>query len=171
MGDLLLLAQAESGKIPLDIKPVELDALLLEVYQQLWVLAGDRVVVKLADIDQVKLMGDRDRLKQVIINLGANAINYTHNGGIVKLDLSKTEGQAQLLVTDNGPGIDLKICLIYLSVFTGEKSPVLDNRKSQVLGWVYPSHTGSSKRMAGGSKYPQSIGEGSSFCVWLPMRK
>jgi two-component system OmpR family sensor kinase len=168
VGDLLLLAQAESGKIPLDIKPVELDALLLEVYQQLCVLAGDRVVVKLADIDQVKVMGDRDRLKQVVINLGANAISYTHNGGIVQLGLSKINGQAKLLVTDNGPGIDPEdLPHIFERFYRGEKSRTRkDGGASFGLGlsiayWIVGAHNG---RIEVSSK----VGQGSVFCVWLP---
>ena len=41
VGNLLLLAQAESGKLPLDLKPVELDTVLLEVFQQVKTLAGE----------------------------------------------------------------------------------------------------------------------------------
>jgi two-component system, OmpR family, sensor kinase len=169
VGDLLLLAQAESGKIPLDIKPVELDALLLEVYQQLRILAGDRVVVKLADIDQVRVMGDRDRLKQVIINLGANAINYTQNGGQVKLGISKSEGQAQILVTDNGPGIAPEdLPHIFERFYRGEKSRTRQPEESSfglglsIAYWIIQAHGG---RIEVFSK----LGEGSSFCVWLPV--
>jgi two-component system OmpR family sensor kinase len=169
VGDLLLLAQAESGKIPLDIKPVELDALLLEVYQQLRVLAGDRVIVKLADIDQVKVMGDRDRLKQVVINLGANAINYTQNGGIVQLGLSKANGQAKLLVTDNGPGIDPEdLPHIFERFYRGEKSRTRkDTESSFGLGlsiayWIIGAH-------GGRIEVSSQVGEGSNFCVWLPV--
>ena len=44
VGNLLLLAQAESGKLPLDMKPVELDTVLLEVFQQMRTLSGGRIV-------------------------------------------------------------------------------------------------------------------------------
>jgi signal transduction histidine kinase len=169
VGDLLLLAQADSGKIPLDIKPVELDALLLEVYQQLCILAGDRVKVKLADIDQVKLMGDRDRLKQVIINLGANAINYTQDGGQVKLGLYKSEGQAKLLVTDNGPGIPPEdLPHIFERFYRGEKSRTRQHEESSfglglsIAYWIIEAH-------GGRIEVSSELGEGSSFCVWLPM--
>ncbi len=64
VGDLLLLAQAESGKIPLDLRPIEVDTILLEVFQQMRVLAGDRQQVKLVDIDQLTVNGDRDRLNR-----------------------------------------------------------------------------------------------------------
>ncbi len=169
VGDLLLLAQAESGKIPLDIKPVELDALLLEVYQQLRVLAGDRVDVKLADIDQVRVLGDRDRLKQVIINLGANAINYTQNGGQVKLGLSKSEGQAQLLVTDNGPGIAPEdLPHIFERFYRGEKSRTREQDESSfglglsIAYWIVEAH-------GGRIEVSSVLHEGSNFCVWLPL--
>jgi two-component system OmpR family sensor kinase len=169
VGDLLLLAQAESGKIPLDIKAVELDALLLEVYQQLRILAGDRVELKLADIDQVKVKGDRDRLKQVIINLGANAINYTQNGGLVSLGLSKTKGQVKLLVTDNGPGIAPEdLPHIFERFYRGEKSRTRQNEESSfglglsIAYWIVAAH-------GGRIEVSSTLGEGSNFCVWLPV--
>src|SRR5574341_320286 len=63
VGGLLLLAQAESGKLSLNLKAVELDTLLLEVFHEMRVLASGKVHIKLADIDQVQVNGDRDRLK------------------------------------------------------------------------------------------------------------
>jgi len=169
VGDLLLLAQAESGKIPLDIKPIELDALLLEVYQQLRILAGERVNVNLADIDQIKVMGDRDRLKQVIINLGANAINYSYNGGVVKVGLSKTQGQARLVVTDQGAGIPPEdLPHIFERFYRGEKSRTRNQEGSSfglglsIAYWIVKAH-------GGRIEVSSTPGEGSSFCVWLPL--
>ena len=60
VGDLLLLAQAESGQVPLAHRTVELDSLALEVLQQMKVLAGERVKLKLDEIDQVLVCGDQD---------------------------------------------------------------------------------------------------------------
>lgn len=169
VGDLLLLAQAESGKIPLEIKPMELDALLLEVYQQLRVLAGERITVNLADIDQVRLMGDRDRLKQVIINIGANAINYTQNDGIVKIGLYKTEGQARLVITDNGPGIPSEdLPHIFERFYRGDKSRTRNQDLSSfglglsIANWIVKAH-------GGRIEVSSILGEGSSFCIWLPL--
>src|SRR6185295_9590189 len=67
VGGLLLLAQAESGKLPLNLRPVELDLLVTEVFQEMRVLAGEKVKLKFTDIDQVLVQGDPDRLKQVFI--------------------------------------------------------------------------------------------------------
>src|SRR4030065_2972033 len=105
VGDLLLLAQAESGKIPLTHKMVELDTLLLEVLNRMQVLTRNRVKLNLGSIDRVLVCGDRDRLKQVVVNLVGNAINYTPQGGEIVVGLGKVTDRAQLTVTDNGTGI------------------------------------------------------------------
>jgi signal transduction histidine kinase len=105
VGDLLLLSQAESGRMPLDVNLVELDTVLLEVFQQMRTLAGERLQLRMTEIDQVQVNGDRDRLKQVLLNLVGNALQYTPPGGQVTLALRKTGERAQLVVTDTGPGI------------------------------------------------------------------
>ena len=105
VGGLLMLAQAESGKLTLNFAPVELDLLLTEVFTEMRVLAGSKVHVHLNDIDQVMVNGDRDRLKQVLLNLVANAILYTPPGGDIFLSISKLGDQARIIVRDTGPGI------------------------------------------------------------------
>ena len=169
VGDLLLLAQAESGKIPLDLQPVEVDTILLEVFQQMRVLAGDRQQVKLVDIDQLTVNGDRDRLKQVFLNLGGNAIKYTQSGGQIQLGLYRDGGQARVVVSDNGPGIppgDLPH--IFERFYRGEKSRTRrPDGSSFGLGlsiayWIIKNHGG---RIEVDSK----IGKGTTFCVWLPL--
>jgi heavy metal sensor kinase len=171
VGDLLLLAQAETGKIPLDLQPVALDTILLEVYQQLRVLAGDRLQVKLVDIDQVQVSGDRDRLKQVLLNLGGNAIKYTPPGGIIQLGLYQTETQARLVVSDNGPGIPAQdLPHIFERFYRGEKSRTRTrDTGSYGLGlsiayWIIQNHCG---RIEVDSKEWQ----GTTFCIWLPLDK
>ncbi len=105
VGDLLLLAQAESGKLPLANNMVELDSLVLEVMNQMRVLAKDRMRLNLGEFDQVLVCGDEDRLKQVLVNLIGNAIKYTPVGGEVIVGVGKLENRARVTVTDNGPGI------------------------------------------------------------------
>ncbi len=90
VGDLLLLARAESGKLPLNRMVVELDTMLLEVLQQSQILAEGKLELRLGNIDQVLVCGDRDRLKQVLINLISNAIKYTPEGGEVVTGLVKS---------------------------------------------------------------------------------
>src|SRR3990172_795327 len=59
VGGLLLLAQAESGKLALVEKPIELDLLVTEVFQEMSILAGNKVHLRLNEIDQVYVTADR----------------------------------------------------------------------------------------------------------------
>jgi two-component system OmpR family sensor kinase len=169
VGDLLLLAQAESGKIPLAHEMVELDTLLLEVLNQMQVLAHDRVKLNLGNIDQVLVCGDRDRLKQVMVNLVGNAINYTPKGGEIVVGLGKVAERAQLTVTDNGPGIAPEdLPHIFERFYRSEKSRTRQkDGKGFGLGlsiayWIVRNH-------GGRIEVNSALGKGSTFCVWLPL--
>jgi signal transduction histidine kinase len=169
VGDLLLLAQAESGKLPLDLRQVEVDTLLLEVIQQMQVLAKNRLTLTLGEFDQVQVCGDRDRLKQVLVNLIGNAIKYTHRGGEVIIGLGKTEERVKIIISDNGPGIPPEeLPYIFERFYRGEKSRTRSkDGKGFGLGlsiayWIVRNHGGT---IDVSSRVPQ----GTTFCVWLPL--
>jgi heavy metal sensor kinase len=171
VGDLLLLAQAESGKIPLDMRPVELDTILLEVFQQMRILAGDRLKLRIVDIDQVQVIGDRDRLKQVLVNLVGNAVKYTPSGGKIALSLGKSGEQARLVVTDTGPGIPAQdLPHIFERFYRAEKSRTRGRDGTgyglglSIAYWIVRNHGG---RIDVDSKE----GQGTTFCLWLPLAK
>lgn len=171
VGDLLLLAQEESGKIPLDRRMVELDTLLLEVLHQMRILARDRLQLRLGDIDQVLVCGDHDRLKQVLVNLVGNAIKYTPEGGEVVVGLSKVDDRAKLTVSDNGPGIPVEDRPhIFERFYRGEKSRKRSrDGKGFGLGlsiayWIVRNHRGT-------IEVDSQVGKGTTFCVWLPLAK
>ena len=93
--------QPDSGKLTLNKQPIELDTLILEVFQEMRILAGNKVHLKSADIDQILFHGDHDRLKQVLLNLVGNAIQYTPQGGDVILwGLARISDQARIIVAD-----------------------------------------------------------------------
>ncbi len=169
VGDLLLLAQAESGKLPLDIHPVELDTILLEVFQQMRVVAGERLQLKITDIDQIQVTGDRDRLKQVLLNLVGNAINYTPAGGQVTLSLGRVSDQARLIVQDTGPGIPkADLPHIFERFYRAEKSRTRTREGSgfglglSIAYWIVRNH-------GGRIEVDSAEGLGTTFCVWLPI--
>ncbi len=168
VGGLLLLAQAESGKLALNMKQVELDLLLTEVFQEMSILAGNRVRVHLNEIDQVYVTGDRDRLKQVFINLVANAIQYTPQGGEVFLSLEKIGEQARIICRDTGPGIPAEdLPHIFERFYRAEKSRTRGRTTGFGLGlsianWIVERHGG---RIEVDSKE----GKGTTFAIWLPV--
>ena len=169
VGDLLLLARAESGRLPLSHCQIELDTLLLEVLQQTQVLAANRLDLRLGEIDQVLVCGDRDRLKQVLLNLIGNAIKYTPAGGEVVAGVAKVDGEARLTIMDNGPGIPAEdLPHIFERFFRTEKSRTRSkDGKGFGLGlsiayWIIRHH-------GGRIDVDSQEGKGTSFEVCLPL--
>ncbi len=168
VGDLLLLAQAESGQVPFDMVPLELDSILIDVFQQMKILAGERLKVIVSEIDQIVVRGDRDRLKQVMLNLVGNAIQYTPTGGTVTLALSRIEKRARLTVSDTGPGIPAEdLPHIFERFYRGEKSRHRGSQGGFGLGlsiayWIVRNHDGD-------MEVSSTEGQGTTFTVWLPV--
>ncbi len=168
VGDLLLLAQAESGRLPLDRSPVELDTVLLEVFQQMRMLAGERLTLRIDEIDQVQVIGDRDRLKQVLLNLVGNAVQYTPAGGKVLLALRKTANEAELTIQDSGAGIAAEdLPHIFERFYRGEKSRKRGQGSGFGLGlsiayWIARSHGGT-------IEVTSEEGKGTRFTIRLPL--
>ena len=168
VGGLLLFAQAESGRLALSIKPVELDTLLTEVFQEMRVLAGGKVQIKMTEIDQALVNGDRDRLKQVMLNLVANAIQYTPPGGEVFLSLAKVGEQTRIIVRDTGPGIPAEdLPHIFDRFYRAEKSRTRGKTTGFGLGlaiahWIVEHHGGQ-------IKVESKEGKGTTFAIWLPL--
>lgn len=169
VGDLLLIAQAEAGKLEMQLAPVELDSLLLEVVQQGRVLSGDKAQLKVKEIDEVLVNGDRDRLKQVLINLIANAVKYSPAGSSVYLSLKKENDQAIILVEDNGPGIPSKdIPHIFERFYRSDKARTRSGEGSSfglglsIVYWIIRNHSGT-------IEVESQEGHGSTFKVSLPL--
>ncbi|NLF51079.1 MAG: HAMP domain-containing histidine kinase [Leptolinea sp.] len=168
VGDLLFLAQAESGRMPLDQSPVELDTIMLEVYQQAKTLAGERMNITINEIDQVQVTGDRDRLKQVLLNIAGNAVQYTPSGGQVSFSLRKVAERAQVVISDTGPGIPaVDLPHVFERFYRSEKSRKRNFQGGFGLGlsiafWIIRNHNGT-------IEVSSTEGKGSAFTIWLPL--
>jgi two-component system, OmpR family, sensor kinase len=166
VGDLLLLARADSGGLPLDRKPVELDNILFDVYRQVRILEPP-IYIELKAVDQVTVLGDADRLKQLLLNLVENAVKYTPDGGEVVLSLSKKDGQAQFEVVDTGVGIPPEnLPHIFDRFYRVDKARTRTQGGSglglSIAKWIAEAHGG---KITVSSK----VGEGTKFVVSLPV--
>ena len=113
VSDLLALARADAG-VALRHQPVELDALALDVFQVARKLAQGQELA-LVEFEPVVIMGDEDRLKQLVLVLVDNALKYTPSGGRVTLGLRRARAPeapslisleaAEIIVRDSGVGI------------------------------------------------------------------
>jgi signal transduction histidine kinase len=167
VNDLLLLVQAESGRLPLAMEPIELDTLMLDVFKQAKLLASNGVRVELGREEQIQVRGDRDRLKQVLLNLVANALEHTGSGGVVTLSLESVEGWARLTVSDTGRGMPQdELPHIFERFYRIDPSRKRTELSGAGLGlsiayWITRSHNGR-------IEVASEVGKGTTFSVWLP---
>jgi two-component system, OmpR family, sensor kinase len=181
VSDLLLLARADAGEsLPLQMQPVDLVQVATEVVEQARPRAGQRGVALSTVEPSLTVLGDRDRLKQLVANLVENAIRYTPAAGRIELRLerelqhpstaarSRPASMALLTVSDTGIGIaadDLP------HVF--ERFYRADKARSRAGGgsglglaialYIAQAHAGSIEALSPGPN------QGSSFCVRLPL--
>ena len=102
--DLLLLAKADAGRLPLERQLVELDTIVAEVFNQARMLS-DVVTVTLGPVEPARVIGDPDRIKQLLLNLVSNGLKYTPQGGTVTLGLRRDGQWVEVNVSDTGIGI------------------------------------------------------------------
>lgn len=101
--DLLLLARLDQGR-PLDQQPVDVSEVAREVANEIRVVAPDRPVIATTPEPEI-VIGDEQRLRQVVSNLVRNAVEHTPSGTAITISVSSRDGQARLVVHDDGPGI------------------------------------------------------------------
>ncbi len=103
---LTLLTKADAGQIPLVREPVRLDELVRDAHADAQILAQPHgVQVDLAACEALTVLGDRHRLRQLLLNLTDNAIKYNHPNGMVSISLRRAGDCAELSVANTGPGI------------------------------------------------------------------
>ena len=100
--DLLLLARLDEGR-PLEREPVELDEVVSEAVDAAVAVDPDRPVD--LEADPVVVLGDRDRLRQVLDNLLSNVRAHTPPGSPVRVRVGAENGLAVVEVADSGPGM------------------------------------------------------------------
>lgn len=103
---LLLLSQADAGKLQFDLKPVNMTTLLAEIADDIEILASEREITVFPDFQaNVLIKGNAQFLRQVAFNLFDNAVKYNHPGGEIRATLSISNGLAVFAISNTGPPI------------------------------------------------------------------
>jgi PAS domain S-box-containing protein len=106
--EVLDLSRIEAGNITISNEPVALDEVIREVATTLEPMA-ERAGVELSHAHSsaasIRVIADRTRLAQILMNFGSNAIKYNRRGGHVTFRASEVDGMARIAVIDDGIGI------------------------------------------------------------------
>jgi signal transduction histidine kinase/CheY-like chemotaxis protein len=106
--DVLDVSRITSGKIRLNVMPVQLDEISRNAVATMQPAADAKGVALQIVVDPAiaPVPGDQDRLQQVVWNLLSNAVKFTPRGGHVQLRVTHVDACVQLVVGDDGQGID-----------------------------------------------------------------
>jgi heavy metal sensor kinase len=103
---LLVVSGLDAGNVPMEKTALDLGRLAASTAEQMLLLAEEKSITVRCDAPAgVVVDGDPSRLKQVVVNLLDNAIQYTAEGGSISLSAARQNGWATLVVADNGAGI------------------------------------------------------------------
>ncbi len=172
IGDILELSKIESKRVPLEYAPVQLKELFGSIFEMMQPAASKKSITVVQDVpDHLFIEGDEDRLKQIFMNLLSNAINYTQEGGRVRVDVDVIEGEGaeekvRIAVSDTGIGIPKKdLPRIFERFYRVDKARSRSSGGTG-LGLSIVKHL--TELHHGTIRVESKVGEGSSFILELP---
>ncbi|MEH2165174.1 MAG: PAS domain S-box protein [Nostoc sp.] len=168
--DLLDVSRILQGKLNLNICPVSL-VMVVEAALETVKLAAQAKSIQIQTVFDANLgqvMGDPNRLQQVVWNLLSNAVKFTPTGGRVEIRLIDAGNQAQIQVSDTGKGISLDFLPYVFDYFRQADSTTTRTFGGLGLGLAIVRRV---VEMHGGNVQAESLGEGlgASFTVELPL--
>ncbi|WP_314000115.1 two-component system histidine kinase PnpS [uncultured Paenibacillus sp.] len=109
IGDILELSKVESRRVPLQFSPVELSSFTEKTVELLATEASRKGILLDVSVEPgLYVEADEDRLRQIVMNLLSNGINYTPEGGRVSVKVDGDDDHIRIRISDTGIGIPKK---------------------------------------------------------------
>jgi PAS domain S-box-containing protein len=167
--DLLNVARIESGRVSLKLATFKPHLMVEEILGVSKVQSKKHQIVREIPDNLMPIYADKDKLKEVIINLVSNAIKYSPDGGTVKITMSEQEGNLRIDVTDQGIGIAPEHLPKLFEQFYRVDSSLTYKVSGTGLGLAIVK---SMVEAHGGTvRVASEVGKGSTFTVLLPIQK
>jgi PAS domain S-box-containing protein len=168
--DLLDISRIVSGRLRIEFKPVDMAAVIAAAVESIRPTAEAKKIRIQTVLSSAggPILGDADRLQQVIWNLLSNAVRFTGRDGFIQIELQRIESQVEISVTDNGIGIKPEFFPHLFERFTQADSSTTRSRGGLGMGLAIVK---SLVELHGGvvSAYSEGEGKGSTFTVKLPI--
>jgi PAS domain S-box-containing protein len=168
--DLLDISRIVSGKLRIDRRTVDLAAKIASAVEAVRPPAeAKRIRIEsIISSGAGPILGDSERLQQVVWNLLSNALKFTPRDGFVTVELRRVESQVELYVADNGIGISPDFLPHVFDRFSQADSTITRTRGGLGMGLAIVK---SLVELHGGivSAFSKGEGQGTTFCVKLPI--
>lgn len=168
--DLLDVSRVVSGKMRLNVRPVELRTVVEAALDSVRPAAAakDIRLQSVLDPRAGPITGDPDRLQQVVWNLLMNAVKFTPRGGRVQVHLQRVNSHVEVVVSDTGEGIPPDVLPFVFDRFRQADSSSTRAHSGLGLGLALVKHL---VELHGGSVAAQSPGpgQGATFIMKLPV--
>ncbi len=168
--DLLDVSRIITGKLYLDVRPVDLHAIIKAAQDSIKLAASAKGIRMELDLNPVNgtVCGDAHRLQQVVWNLLSNAVKFTPEGGQVAVALRQTDGHVEMEVSDTGIGMDPEFLPFAFDRFRQAEEATPHRKGGLGLGLAIVRHI---VELHGGTVRVSSpgSGKGSTFVVTLPL--
>jgi PAS domain S-box-containing protein len=169
--DILDGSRIITGKLHLEIRPLDLTALVNAALDAVRPAAEAKAIALLVELDPAaaRVLGDPERLQQVVWNLANNAVKFTPKGGQVEVRLTRSGTSVQLEVLDNGEGIRADFLPHVFERFRQAEGSTARRHGGLGLGLALVRHL---VEAHGGTVQAESEGEGrgARFVVLLPVQ-
>ena len=166
--DLLDISRIESGQMRFDVQPTNLPEVVRAAVESMSPAADAKSIAIQVVLDPRAdvIMGDSQRLQQAVWNLLSNAIKFTPKGGKVQVRLERINSHLEIVVADNGHGLDKSAFENVFDRFWQARAPN-DGERGMGLGLSIVKHI---VNLHGGTVTAQSegLGKGSAFTIRLP---
>ena len=165
--DILDVSRIVGGRLVLDTQLVDLHIVIDDAIDSLMPAASAKSIQVVRSLDRnIKVVGDRDRLQQVVWNLVSNAFKFTPKGGRVEIGLAEVQGDAEIEIRDTGIGISAEFLPFVFDRFRQADSSMSRRHSGLGLGMAIVRHL---VELHGGTVSVESAGEnqGATFRLRL----
>jgi PAS domain S-box-containing protein len=169
INDLLDIARIEAGKMPVSREAFDLEELVQEVMAEVEPLipSGKVEMIREVPADLPRLVSDRQKVKQIIINLLSNAFKFTSAGSVaIRARYVEARDTLEVVVADTGTGISEEHQTSIFEAF-GQSSGSL-HRKHKGTGLGLSICRNLAGLLGGRISLSSRLGEGSTFTLELP---
>jgi signal transduction histidine kinase len=168
VSDVLNFAKLGSGKIEYRMKDVDIDKMFQSVMDMVTPQASEKELRLVPPTGPCRMCvrADEDKMRQILLNLIANALKFTPAGGTISIRANGSSSEVAIEVTDTGIGIPAEKLESVFEPFVQAKGALKASDQGVGLGLAISRQL--ARAMGGDVRVASRVGEGSTFTLTLP---